>query len=319
MPLTRLLQELAQSRGTIDWTGWLPIALEAARGDSWAEAWRSLSAEDQFAVLTRLQADGGVFADTLVMLAGREASAVPNAMVRESLLLDAADASTRLADQIEAWRVRLADQLSASRRAEAQATEEVARLEAELAELRGRNVGGDYERMIELQGQLTDLQAQSAQLEAFDRQAAEAEREGLEARIASLRSEVDALNASVDLQRAESSDLEGRARTLQQELSRVTEDRAAATTRISQDTETVAAMRADLSRLAAEAQGLDVARREHAERLAGLRRDRQLLEELENSPIANEAREIAERIDELLRSLPNDEADRQVASRTPNA
>lgn len=313
MNLEQFLVDVANGTGPVRWETWYPVSIEAQSRDKWAEAWRQLDIDGQYAVLERLHADGSVFADMLVQLAARHSEALDDLPVRQAMLADASDAGRRQLRALNAFKAELGASMEAAKTEQSEVLVSIAELEAQLAAFRSEHVGDDYTRMVALQQDVTRLQHQASALTAYDFDGEETLRQNLtdeiatlEARRASLEEEIGELRVhQAEIQRDVDSATSAVA-THRAEAERLTREAESANSELETLSAQIAASSSERERVVSEHHELQRRADQMAE---GLRRDRAALQELERSPVRAEAERIGAQIDELFAELPQDQAD----------
>jgi chromosome segregation ATPase len=299
------------------WETWLTLLSRAVADESaWMDAVAALGLDEQFILLELLRADPDVFGDALLIITARNAAAIADEEVRAFLLSDASGACQRFGARLDADRAELQDLIATSaqrRQPDFDVAADIARLQAELFELRESEIGEKFESMQRLDRDIHRLETFKKTLDRYDPDARRAYRDQLDEQTAAL----DAGRAELENAVAEAI---GRRDTRQREHDEGARELDALTGEHDDLAAHITAQRARLDAVTQELERLHRERTELSGRVATVERQlrdeqRQVvaetrrLEELRTSPTAATNTQLQDKLGEIFALLPADDAE----------
>lgn len=319
------LRSLLQGPGRPAWDDWLPIAgVAIANPGDWITAVQSLGEQEQYTLLESLRDDAGPFADALLLLTARHAQDIEDPQVRDFLLSDALDSSDRRTSLMAEQRTsmqQLVGQMEARHSKQFDIAEEVGKLERRVNELRAAEIDTEFERVHVLEREIMRLETFQRSLTSYDVAAREAHREELDRETGILReqrtrAEKEVANAIAERDEAQRGAVESNQQLvgLQEELEALRAETASSTQTIAGTTIEVHGLRREKNE---RKQELAVLERERAELDRQIAEDADRIKELRDSPTAQAAEELANKVREVFDLLQPDLAEREFTNQAP--
>lgn len=325
----RVLLQHSDRVGVNDWLALANLAL--AHEEDWVSALQPLEVNEQLALLELLhREDAGPFADVLVLLMARHANEFSDPDVRAWLLDDAVEVSERRIALIEGQRAAMAELVAHAEQRQSQEFDtavEIERLEGRLNQLRRDEVDADLHRVQQLEHEIARLERSQRSLESYDEPgrrarleeltrttgALEQRRDQLEHDVAAIIAERDRAQATVHADAARLDSLQAETEDLQRQTADLQRQNAEMAARQAELGPGIHELR---NQHAALVQAITAAEQERADIQNQIEQDRVRLHDLRDSPAAQQATQLREKLNEIWPLLPPDEAERAFPGRT---
>jgi chromosome segregation protein len=326
----RALLQRSPGVGANDWLALANLAL--AEVDTWIIALQRLEVTEQLALLQRLHGeDAGPFADVLALLMARHANEFEDLYVRDWVRDEAVEVSDRRVALIESQRTALEELVGHAEQRQSEefdAAAEIERLEGRLHKLEREEVDQDLQRVQELEHEIARLEHARRRLESYDEPALLSHLEdlrattgALELRREELGREVDRLISERDRARQGVESGETDLASLQtdtEQLRRQADELQRQNGELEGGLASLRGQIDDLNRQhAALGQSIATAQQEREDTQSQIEQDRVRLHDLRESPAAQQAAQLREKLNEIWPLLPPDEAEKEF--RRPSA
>jgi len=315
--LADAFRALARDGRPLEWDAWYPLAQATASDPQFlVEAVGALDEEDQYALLDHLKADGGPLADYLVVTLAANPAVFGDDQVRLFVLADSSEALSRrqaqLAQLVQSTRAGI-DQLQERRAAGFDLAREIVVLEQRRNELRAAQIESGQQEMSELEWDIARLEILQSRLVGYNPDARRARRDELRDETERLRAERESVEDDVakalrlrDEAQSRCNELETRHKSAVNEHTDLQSRHADLASQVDDLTREVAELEAANTQASEHYAALE----EQLKRLQmSLRAEESRLAELQSSPVAEEAELLRDKIRELYRRLPSDDAD----------